>query len=78
MHQPQSELAKWYHKRFNDGTKRNRKIGIVALARKLLVALGKFIRDGEIPAGAKLKSELKFNYLRLLKIPGTELDCLAV
>jgi len=78
MHQPESELAKWYHKRFNDGTKRNRKIGIVALARKLLVALGKFIRYGEIPAGAKLKSELKFNYLRLLKIPGTELDCLAV
>ncbi len=77
MHQPQSELAKWYQKRFNDGTKRNRKIGIVALARKLLVALGKFIRFGEVPAGAKLKSELTFNYMRLLKIPGTELDCLA-
>ena len=77
MHQPQSELAKWYHKRFHDGTKRNRKIGIVALARKLLVALGKFIRFGEVPAGAKLKSELTFNYMRLLKIPGTELDCLA-
>ncbi len=72
LHQPGSELTKWYEKRFNDGTKRNRKIGIVALARKLLVALGKYVRDGEIPAGAKLKSELKFSYMQELKIPPTQ------
>ena len=77
MHQPQSDLTKWYQKRFNDGTKRNRKIGIVALARKLLVAIGKFVRFGEIPAGAKLKSKHQFKYMPSLKIPGTELDCLA-
>ncbi|MCH8149126.1 MAG: IS110 family transposase [Planctomycetes bacterium] len=71
IHQSGSELTKWYERRFNDGTKRNRKIGIVALARKLLVALGKYVRDGEIPAGAKLKSELKFTYQQALKLPPT-------
>lgn len=64
--QPTSELARWYRAKFGDGTKRSRKIGIVALARKLLVALGKYIRTGEIPAGAKLSDELKFNYLPAL------------
>ena len=76
-YQPESELTKWYQRRFNDGTKRNRKIGIVALARKLLAALSKFIRFGEIPANATLKSNLTFKYQPLLKIPGTELDSLA-
>jgi transposase len=66
-HQPDSELAKWYRKRFADGTKRNRKIGIVALARKLLVALGKFVHDGEIPAGARWRKEMKFTYLPSLR-----------
>jgi transposase len=61
--QPQSKLARWYQDKFGEGTKRSRKIGIVALARKLLVALGKYVRSGEIPDGAKLAEELKFNYL---------------
>jgi transposase len=69
QHQPDSELACWYRRRFADGTKRNRKIGIVALARKLLVALGKYVRHGEIPAGANLSDEMKFNYLPSLKMP---------
>lgn len=67
-HQPQSELSKWYREKFGDGTKRSRKRGIVALARKLLVALGKYVQHGEIPAGAKLKKELKFNYTPKLKL----------
>jgi len=67
--QPGSDLSRWYRKRFADGTKRNRKIGIVALARKLLVALGKYVRDGEIPAGATLSEEMKFNYLPTLRLP---------
>ena len=66
-HQPDSDLSKWYHQRFGDGTKRNRKIGIVALARKLLVALGKYVKHGEIPPGAKLKSQRKFPYMMSLK-----------
>ena len=67
MHQPDSALSQWYAKRFNDGTKRNRKIGIVALARKLLIALGKYIRGGEIPLGAKIKEQRNFGYTPSLK-----------
>jgi len=37
--QPESELSKWYERRFGHGSKRLRKIGIVALARKLLIEL---------------------------------------
>lgn len=53
--QPRSALARWYQKRFGKGGSRLRKIGIVALARKLLIALWRFVTFGEIPAGAKLK-----------------------
>lgn len=54
-HQPDSELTLWFDKRFAHGSKRVRKIGIVALARKLLVALWRYLETGEIPAGALLK-----------------------
>lgn len=67
--QPQSELSKWFRKRFGDGTARSRKRGIVALARKLLVALGKYVRTGEIPAGANFRKELKFTYTPSLMPP---------
>jgi transposase len=50
--QPQSELAKWYQRRYGQGNSRQRKIGVVALARKLLVALWKYLEQGEIPQGA--------------------------
>lgn len=53
--QPRSALARWYEKRFGKGSSRLRKIGIVALARKLLIALWRFVTFGEVPAGAKLK-----------------------
>jgi transposase len=42
--------------RFGHGSKRMRKIGIVALARKLLVALWHYLETGEIPAGAQMKA----------------------
>jgi transposase len=54
-YQPDSELTRWFYKRFGNGGKRMRKIGIVALARKLLVALWRYLETGEIPAGAQLK-----------------------
>jgi transposase len=54
-YQPNSELSRWYHDRFGHGGKRMRKVGIVALARKLLVALWRYLETGEIPAGAELK-----------------------
>lgn len=54
--QPESALTLWYQVRFGEGSKRLRKIGIVALARKLLVALWRYLETGEIPAGAQLKA----------------------
>jgi transposase len=53
--QPDSELSRWYHRRFGHGSSRLRKIGIVALARKLLVELWKYVETGTPPAGAVLK-----------------------
>jgi transposase len=54
-HQPESELSRWFQQRFGQGSKRLRKIGIVALARKLLIALWRYLAYGEMPAGAQLK-----------------------
>jgi len=54
--QPQSQLSLWFQERFARGGSRSRRIGIVALARKLLVALWRYLETGEIPAGAALKS----------------------
>lgn len=55
-HQPNSELTKWFMKRFWGGGKRMRRIGIVALARKLLVALWKYVEFDEVPAGAIVRA----------------------
>ncbi|HEY3124247.1 MAG TPA: transposase [Thermoanaerobaculia bacterium] len=55
--QPESELTLWFNQRFASGSSRLRKIGIVALARKLLVALWRYADFGEIPKGAMLKSQ---------------------
>jgi transposase len=55
--QPESELTKWYERRFGSGSKRVRKIGIVALARKLLIALWRFVETGVVPEGAQLKKD---------------------
>ena len=50
-------------KRFGQGSKRQRRIGIVALARKLMIALWKFQREGEIPVGARLRDgPYQFSY----------------
>jgi transposase len=56
QHQPDSELSHWYWQHFGHGSKRIRKMGIVALARKLLIALWRYLEFGEIPAGASLKA----------------------
>jgi transposase len=50
--QPQSALAQWYQTRFGSGGRRQRRIGIVALARKLLIALWRYLDAGVIPDGA--------------------------
>jgi len=54
-HQPDSQLSRWYRERFGHGGKRWRRIGIVALARKLLLALWRYLETGQLPAGAVLK-----------------------
>ena len=54
--QPNSALSHWFGQRFARGNKRTRKIGIVAVARKLLIALWRYLEHGEIPTGAKLCS----------------------
>lgn len=54
-YQPQSVLSRWFMRRFGGGGKRMRRIGIVALARKLLVALWKYLEKGLVPEGALLK-----------------------
>jgi len=55
-YQPNSELSRWFNERFANGGKRMRRIGIVALARKLLIALWRFRTHGLIPEGARLKA----------------------
>jgi transposase len=52
-YQPESELTKWFKRRFATGS-RLRKIGIVAVARKVLVALWRYLEHGVIPPGAEL------------------------
>jgi transposase len=52
--QPDSELSRWYRRRFGDGNSRVGKIGIVALARELLIALWRDLETGEPPAGAEV------------------------
>jgi transposase len=53
--QPGSALTRWFNRRFAGGGKRMRRIGIVALARRLAIALWRYLQTGEIPAGAHLK-----------------------
>jgi transposase len=53
--QPASALSQWYQRRFGSGNKRARKIGIVALARKLLIVLWRYVTQGERPEGAEEK-----------------------
>jgi transposase len=54
--QPQSQLARWYQTKFGGGSSRMRKIGIVALARKLLIAFWRYLDTGLIPEGAVLRA----------------------
>jgi transposase len=56
-YQPQSQLSLWFQQRYGPGTRRSRRVGIVAVARKLLVALWRYLEMGVIPEGAVLKSK---------------------
>jgi transposase len=54
-HQPGSALSRWFHDRVGRERGRIRKIAIVAVARKLFVALWRYVTQGEVPEGAVLK-----------------------
>ena len=53
-YQPGSALSQWFGQRFAGGGKRMRRIGIVAMARKLLVVLWRYLERGELPDGVVL------------------------
>jgi transposase len=54
--QPRSAVSRWYQRRYANGGPRLRRIGIVAMARKLLIALWRYIETDQLPEGALLKS----------------------
>lgn len=56
-HQPDSALTRWFKSRAAKGASaRQRRIAIVALARKLAVALWRYLADGVVPEGARMKA----------------------
>jgi transposase len=55
-HQPESALSRWFDTRTANAGKRVRRIAIVALARKLIVALWRYLTTGLVPAGATMKA----------------------
>jgi transposase len=50
--QPDSKLTRWFQNNYGKGTKSQRRIGIVAVARRLLIDLWKYLEIGEVPEGA--------------------------
>jgi transposase len=54
-HQPDSELSCWFRKRVGDIKGRIRRIAIVAMTRKLMVALWRYLKTGVVPVGAVLR-----------------------
>lgn len=53
--QPESAITRWFHERTQGAGKRGRRIMIVAVARKLAIALWRFVEHGELPKGATVK-----------------------
>jgi transposase len=55
-HQPGSALSRWFRERVGDRRGRVRMVAIVAVARKLLIALWRYVTQGVLPEGADLKT----------------------
>ena len=55
-HQPGSALSEWFRQRTRDGNGRIKRGAIVALARKLIVALWRYLTTGLVPEGAVIKA----------------------
>jgi transposase len=58
-YQPQSRLSQWYEQRFGSGGKRMRRIGIVAMARRLMIDLWRYVEFGIVPEGARMKASVQ-------------------
>jgi transposase len=56
MFQKDSALTQWFRKRTADGRAGTRKTMIIALARKLLVALWRYVNEGVVPEGVVLRA----------------------
>jgi transposase len=54
--QPRSALSQWFRRRFATGGSRTRRIGILALARRLMIAVWRYVETGRLPVGAELKA----------------------
>jgi len=54
-YQPNSKLSRWYEEKYGGFNKRSRRSGIVAVARKLLVDLWRYVEFGQLPQGAELR-----------------------
>ena len=54
-YQPESALSRWFKNRFGAGGKCLKRIGIVAVACQLLIALWGFLATGVLPEAAELK-----------------------
>jgi transposase len=54
--QPNSKLSQWYQARFAGGGKRMRRIGIVAMTRRLMIDLWRYLEEGLVPEGARFKA----------------------
>ncbi len=65
--QPQSDLSRWFQERFGGGSKRMRKIGIVALARKLLVAWWRYLDFGELRLALNSNHSLALRHSRKIR-----------
>ena len=57
-YQPQSQLSQWYQQRFGGGGPRIRRIGIVAMARRLMIDLWRYVESGILPPGARMKTSV--------------------
>lgn len=53
--QPDSKLSRWYQQRFANAGARMRRIGIVAMARRLVIDLWRYLESGTVPEGARLR-----------------------
>lgn len=55
-YQPNSALTQWYRKRFCADAASSKKVGVIALARKLAIALWQYLEHGLVPDGAVMKT----------------------